>query len=93
MTSVPLTDAKTRLNELVDEAVRTHERVTITKHGRPAVIMMAVEDLAEMEETIFWQSQPGLREDVETGRAEFGRGETLDEAAVRRRHGVGQPRE
>src|ERR1700728_4170504 len=36
MTTIPLTEAKAKLNELVDEAVRTHERVTITRHGRPA---------------------------------------------------------
>lgn len=44
MTTLSLTEAKARLNELVDEAVRTHERVTITRHGRPAVVMLSVDD-------------------------------------------------
>ena len=34
MTTLPLTEAKAKLNELIDDAVTTHERVTITRHGR-----------------------------------------------------------
>jgi len=91
MTIMPLTDAKARLNELVEEAVTTHERVTITRHGRPAVVLIAVEDLEAIEETLFWQSQPDAHADVAAGKA-MDAGELLDETAVRRRYGVGQPR-
>jgi antitoxin YefM len=92
MTTVPLTEAKAKLNELVDEAVRTHERVTITRHGRPAVIMMSVDDFEAIEETLFWQSQPGVEADVRVGRAEADAGTLSDEAAIRRRYGVGSAR-
>lgn len=91
MSTIPLTDAKARLNELVEEAALTHERVTITRRGRPAVVLIAVEDLEALEETLFWQAQPGAREDVAAGRA-AGPGELLDEVSVRRRYGVGQAR-
>ena len=57
MPTIPLTEAKTRLNELVDEAVSTHERVTITKHGRPAVVLISVDDLEAIEETLYWPSR------------------------------------
>ena len=92
MTTVPLTEAKAKLNELVDEAVRTHDRVTITRHGRPAVVLLAVEDLETMEETLFWQAQPGVAADVAQGREEIAAGTLSDEAAVRRRYGVGSAR-
>lgn len=91
MTTLPLTDAKARLNELVEEAVSTHERVTITRHGRPAVVLIAVEDLEAIEETLFWQSQPGAQAELVAGRA-MHPDELLDEASVRRRYGVGQQR-
>jgi antitoxin YefM len=91
MTTIPLTEAKARLNELVEEAATTHERVTITRHGRPAVVVISVEDLEALEETIFWQSEPGALDDIAAGRAARS-GELLDEASVRRRYGVGQPR-
>jgi len=90
MATVPLTEAKARLNELVEEAVQTHERVTITRHGRPAVVMVAVEDLEAIEETLFWQSQPGVEADLDTARSESEAGTLSDEGAVRRRYGVGR---
>jgi prevent-host-death family protein len=92
MTTVPLTEAKTKLNELVEEAVTTHERVTITRRGKPAVVLIAVDDLESMEETLYWQAQPGVHEDLEAARAEEAGGRLWDEAAVRRRYGVGTAR-
>ena len=38
--------------------MRTHERVTITKNGRPAAVLISAEDLDAMEETLYWASQP-----------------------------------
>jgi prevent-host-death family protein len=90
MSTVPLTEAKAKLNELVDQAVTTHERVTITRHGRPAAVLISVDDLESIEETLFWQAQPGIRDDVAQSRAEQAAGELWDEAAVRRRYGVGR---
>lgn len=89
MTTVPLTEAKTKLNELVEQAVATHERVTITRRGRPAVVLISVDDLESMEETLHWQAQPGVHEDLEAARDEGEAGKLWDEAAVRRRYGVG----
>ena len=92
MTTIPLTEAKTRLNELVEETVTTQERITITRHGRPAVVMISVDDLEAMEETLFWQSQPGVHEDLATARVESAAGQLYDEEAVRRRYGSGTAR-
>lgn len=53
MSTVPLSEAKDKLSAMVDQAERTHEIVTITRHGRPAAVLMAVEDLESLQETIF----------------------------------------
>ncbi len=92
MTTIPLTEAKAKLNELVEDAVTTSERVTITRHGRPAAVLISVDDLETMEETLFWQSQPGVHEDIGTARTEGETGQLADEAAVRRRYGIGSTR-
>ncbi len=92
VTTLPLTEAKAKLNELVEEMVATHERVTITRHGRPAVVLPSVEDLEALEETLFWQGQPAVREDIAAAREEARAAKLYDEAAVRRRYGVGTPR-
>ena len=92
MTTIPLTEAKAKLNELVEDAVTTSERVTITRHGRPAAVLISVDDLETMEETLFWQSQPGVHEDIGTARTEAETGQLADESAVRRRYGIGSTR-
>jgi antitoxin YefM len=87
MSSIPLADAKNRLSEIVQSALDTHERTTITRHGRPAVVLMAVEDLEALEETIAWLSDPSTKQDIE----EAATGDTLSveqaraELAARRR--------
>lgn len=92
VTTIPLTEAKARLNELIEDTVSTHERVTITRHGKPAAVLISVEDLESMEETLFWQAQPGIHEDIDAARCDAAAGQLKDEAAVRRRYGVGTTR-
>lgn len=64
MRSLTVTEVKAHLNELVDEAESTHEQIAITRHGRPAAVIIAAADLESLQETIFWLSQPGLRESI-----------------------------
>jgi antitoxin YefM len=74
---MPLADVKNRLSEVVDRLEREHGRVVITKHGRPAAVVMSVEDLEGLEETLDILSDPKLmrrirkaQAEVETGKAE-----------------------
>ena len=83
MTMIPLTEAKAKLNELVDEAVSMHERVTITRRGRPAAVLISADEWESIQETLFWQGQPGVTESLERSKAEIAAGETYGEAQVR----------
>jgi antitoxin YefM len=47
-----LADVKNRLSEVVDRLEREHGRVIITKHGHPAAVVISVEDLESLEETL-----------------------------------------
>ncbi len=76
MTSVPLSEAKDKLSAIVEQAERTHEIVTITRHGRPAAVLMAADDLDSLHETLFWLSQPGVREDIAAARRDVETGHT-----------------
>ncbi len=83
MTSVPLSEAKDKLSAMVEQAERTHEIVTITRHGRPAAVLMAAEDLESLHETLFWLSQPGLREDIAAARRDVEADETTGAEELR----------
>jgi prevent-host-death family protein len=88
VTTIPLSEAKDRLSALVEAAEKTHEIVTITRHGREAAVLMAKEDLDSLHETLFWLSQPGIREDVEAARAEVEGGETTSGDELRAEFGL-----
>jgi antitoxin YefM len=88
MKTLPLSEVKDRLSGLVDEAESTHEMVTITKHGRPAAVLIAAEDLESLHETLFWLSQPGIREDLGEASEDVKSGETIDSAALRSELGL-----
>nr|MBA3991772.1 type II toxin-antitoxin system Phd/YefM family antitoxin [Propionibacteriales bacterium] len=59
-----MADLKAHLSEYADRAEKQGERFTITRNGRPSVVMVSSEDFAALEETIFWLSQSGIREDL-----------------------------
>ena len=57
---MPLKDVKNRLSEVVDQVEREHDRVVITKHGRPAAVLVSIADLESLEETLDVLSRPKL---------------------------------
>lgn len=82
-----LADVKNRLSEVVDKLEREHGRVVVTKHGRPAAVMLNVDDLESLEETLAILSDPTWREAIREGDADVADGRTerltKDEAFAR----------
>ena len=73
--TVPFTEARTRLSELLDEVEERHEHVVITRNGRPAAVLVPAEEQDILEETLeILQDEELLNalrvseEDVENGR-------------------------
>lgn len=52
METLPLADVKNRLSEMVDRVARQNDRVTITRNGRPAAVLVSPDDLASLEESL-----------------------------------------
>lgn len=74
-----LGEVKNRLSELVDRVERVHGRIVITKHGHPSAVIMSVEDLESLEETLDILSNPDAVDDVRRARKEIsaGKGQPL----------------
>lgn len=70
MEELPLADVRNRLSELVAEVESTQARVTITKHGHPAAVLISPADLAAMEETLDVLSNPEALADIRQAEAE-----------------------
>jgi len=67
---LPLAEVKNRLSEVVEQVETQHARVTITKHGRAAAVVISADDLESLEETLRVLSDPELLAQVRTSRAE-----------------------
>ncbi|OQZ91106.1 prevent-host-death protein [Mycobacterium alsense] len=70
-----LAQAKAHLSELVARVANLHERITVTVHGRPTAVLVAVDDLESLEETIAILSDPAALRALGQADAELARGE------------------
>ena len=73
--SMALRDVKNHLSEVVDQVEREHDRVVITKHGRPAAVVVSIDDLASLEETLDIAGRPQLMRQVRTSLTELSAGD------------------
>lgn len=87
MATVPLGEARNRLSEYIADVEQTHERVTITRHGRPAVVLISADDLASIEETLDILGTPGARDAIREGRADAAAGRFVDNDEIKARYG------
>lgn len=78
MEAIPLTEAKTHLSELVDRVEREHDRVTVTKNGRVAAVLISSDELAALEETLDILSDPDLMASLRKSRRQAAKGQLVD---------------
>ncbi len=52
MTTAPLTEARDRLSEIVDDVAAGAPAWVITKHGRPAAVIMSHDEYESLIETL-----------------------------------------
>jgi prevent-host-death family protein len=85
--TLPLSEVKARLSEVVDRIETTHARVVVTRNGRPAAVLMSPEDLSALEETLDVLSDPAAMKRLAKARADVaaGRVVTGEELASRYR--------
>lgn len=88
MRIVALSEAKDKLSALVDEAEREHEIIRITRHGQGAAVLMSEDDLESLQDTLFWLSQDGVREDLAEAARARADGTTTSGADLRARYGL-----
>lgn len=83
METLPLTDVRSTLSAVVERVQTTHERVTITRNGSPAAVLVSPEDLAALEETVDVLSDPATMHRLREGQAAAVVGDVVDEAGLR----------
>lgn len=81
--TLPLAEIKKRLSEIVDRVETYHERVVLTRNGRPAAVIVSPDDLEGMEETLDILSEPGALEGIRRAEDEIKRGEYVSGEELR----------
>jgi prevent-host-death family protein len=79
-----MADVKARLSAVMDEVRDTHERVVITRNGRPEVVLLAVSDLEALEETLDLLSTPGAVDQIRQAEADIAAGRGIGADELRR---------
>lgn len=62
--TLPLSSVKAHLSELVDRVEDQHDRVVVTRNGKPAAVLMSPDDLESLEETLAILSDPAAMEQI-----------------------------
>ncbi len=83
METLPLSDVRSTLSSIVERVEGTHERVTITRNGRPVAVLISPEDLEALEETVDVLSDPVAMQRLREGEAAAAAGNLVDEAGLR----------
>lgn len=86
MTTLPLTDVKARLSELVDQVESQHERVILTRNGRPAALLISPDDLIALEETIDLLSDAEALIEIKEARRHVAEGNIVDAEELRAKY-------
>lgn len=77
METLPLSHVKAHLSEIADRVEGQHDRVVVTRKGRPAAVLVSPDDLDSLEETLAVLSDPDLMQQVREGEAAIEAGDTL----------------
>lgn len=83
--TLPLADVKARFSELADRVEKEHDRIVVTRNGRPAVVLVSPDDLESLEETLSILSNPTLTKKIRAGVREIEAGRGIPLATVVRR--------
>ena len=67
--TLSLSEVKTRLPELIAGVQDREEEVVVTKNGRPAAILINVQEYARLKETLDVLSDPALMKQISRSRA------------------------
>jgi antitoxin YefM len=65
--TLPLSSVKAHLSEIVDRVEGEHDRVVVTRNGKPAAVLVSPDDLESLEETLQIMSDPVLMAEIQEG--------------------------
>ena len=75
--TLPFSEVKAHLSELADRVEREHDRILVTRNGRPSFVLLSPDDLASLEETLDILQDDEVMESLRTSRQQAAAGDTV----------------
>ena len=75
--TVPVRELRSELSHVIDQVADLREHVIVTRHGRPAAVLVPVDEYEALEETAEILSDADTMAAIEEGQREVERGETV----------------
>ena len=72
-----LREVRDHFSDIIDRVQREHERVTVTRNGKAAAVILSPEDLALLEETLDVLSDPEALADIRAGDVAYREGDVV----------------
>ncbi len=84
--TLPLSEIKAHLSEIVDRVESQHDRVVLTRNGRAAAVIVSLDDLEALEETLHILSDPDATASIRAAEEAIDGGDYADAAALRAKY-------
>lgn len=77
MSAQPLREVRNHFSDVVDRVELHHERVTVTRNGRPVAVLISPDDLSALEETLDVLSDSEVLADIREADRAYSRGDVV----------------
>ncbi|MEX0621197.1 MAG: type II toxin-antitoxin system Phd/YefM family antitoxin [Solirubrobacterales bacterium] len=74
---LPFSEVKAHLSELADRVEVEHDRITVTRNGRPSFVLLSPDDLESLEESLDIVRDDDLMQSLRKSRDEAASGKTM----------------
>jgi prevent-host-death family protein len=81
--TVPVRELRSNLSALLSDVADRRDHVLVTRNGRPAAVLVPIDEYESLEETAEILSDPAALSALEAGLAEIARDETISLEEVR----------
>ena len=75
--TLPFSEVKAHLSELADRVEGQHDRILVTRNGRPSFVLLSPDDLESLEESLDILRDDELMESLRRSRREASKGKRL----------------
>jgi antitoxin YefM len=75
--TLPFSEVKAHLSEVADRVERQHDRILVTRNGRPSFVLLSPDDLAALEESLDILQDDELMESLRISRRQAADGDTV----------------